>query len=138
MCAPGWWCFIFLLPYPWKWMQLLSNLNLFSETSLYIEPTTLGSWFTFFKGCVQAYRKGYDLMFILWFFVAAKECSEDQFKCKNGRCILKAWTCDKADDCNDGSDESQTDGPMCGECLSSLSNQYACSGTVLGFAWLRA
>ena len=59
---PGWWCFIFLLPYPWKWMQLLSNLNLFSETC--IEQTTLGSVFTFLKRCGQANRKWYDLIFI--------------------------------------------------------------------------
>lgn len=46
-------------------------------------------------------------------FAAKKGCSSSEFKCKNDRCIPKEWTCDKADDCGDNSDESTTDGPRC-------------------------
>ena len=36
-----------------------------------------------------------------------------EFKCKNGKCISKWYTCDFEDDCGDNSDESSTDGPLC-------------------------
>lgn len=34
------------------------------------------------------------------------DCSKDEFKCKNGRCIFRRWMCDHDDDCGDGSDEA--------------------------------
>lgn len=34
-----------------------------------------------------------------------KPCDADKFKCKNGRCILRRWLCDRENDCSDGSDE---------------------------------
>lgn len=33
------------------------------------------------------------------------ECSVDEFKCKDGFCILNDWRCDGWSDCQDGSDE---------------------------------
>lgn len=38
-------------------------------------------------------------------FLSAQPCQADQFACKNGRCIPRAWTCDREDDCGDASDE---------------------------------
>ncbi|XP_036301122.1 low-density lipoprotein receptor-related protein 8 isoform X10 [Pipistrellus kuhlii] len=35
----------------------------------------------------------------------AAECEEDQFRCRNGRCIPSVWRCDEDDDCADNSDE---------------------------------
>lgn len=32
-------------------------------------------------------------------------CAEWMFLCKNGRCILDWWKCDKVDDCGDKTDE---------------------------------
>uniref|UniRef100_A0A1B0D1Z7 Uncharacterized protein n=1 Tax=Phlebotomus papatasi TaxID=29031 RepID=A0A1B0D1Z7_PHLPP len=32
-------------------------------------------------------------------------CTDDKFRCKNGRCIPKHWKCDQERDCSDGSDE---------------------------------
>lgn len=33
-------------------------------------------------------------------------CPDDQFKCKNNRCIPKRWLCDGANDCGSNEDES--------------------------------
>ncbi|CAI5777137.1 Low-density lipoprotein receptor-related protein 8 [Podarcis lilfordi] len=37
---------------------------------------------------------------------SAKECEEDQFQCRNERCIPSIWKCDEDDDCSDNSDEA--------------------------------
>lgn len=42
---------------------------------------------------------------------AVKECEEDQFQCRNERCIPAIWKCDEDDDCSDNSDEAD-----CREC----------------------
>ena len=36
---------------------------------------------------------------------APKNCTEDEFQCNNGNCVLSKWRCDGDDDCRDGSDE---------------------------------
>ena len=33
-------------------------------------------------------------------------CQQDQFQCKNKKCINKGYVCDLSDDCGDNSDES--------------------------------
>ena len=35
-------------------------------------------------------------------------CGENQFQCKNGRCLPDYYRCDGDDDCNDGSDEPES------------------------------
>ena len=45
-----------------------------------------------------------------------RDCNEaTNFRCGNGKCVPKSWTCNNVDDCGDGSDEATTKGPMCGE-----------------------
>ncbi|OBS78204.1 hypothetical protein A6R68_19406 [Neotoma lepida] len=36
---------------------------------------------------------------------SVKECEEDQFRCRNERCIPLVWRCDEDNDCSDNSDE---------------------------------
>jgi hypothetical protein len=44
--------------------------------------------------------------------VDAQECTEDQFTCASGDCILAIYECDGFPDCADSSDESPLD-PNC-------------------------
>ena len=46
-----------------------------------------------------------DWMMWLLSSPSARPCQADQFLCKNGRCIPRAWSCDREDDCGDTSDE---------------------------------
>ena len=32
-------------------------------------------------------------------------CEPNEFKCGNGKCVMKIWRCDGDDDCGDSSDE---------------------------------
>ncbi|XP_012384581.2 low-density lipoprotein receptor-related protein 8 isoform X7 [Dasypus novemcinctus] len=43
----------------------------------------------------------------------AKECDEDQFRCRNERCIPSVWRCDEDDDCSDNSDEDDCPKKTC-------------------------
>ena len=38
-------------------------------------------------------------------------CQPNEFQCDNNQCVGKAWICDSDDDCGDGSDERNCDGP---------------------------
>ena len=39
-------------------------------------------------------------------------CSETEYACSSGRCIPARWQCDREQDCDDGSDESED---ICGK-----------------------
>ncbi|XP_058511373.1 low-density lipoprotein receptor-related protein 8 isoform X3 [Ochotona princeps] len=45
----------------------------------------------------------------------APECPEDQFRCRNGRCIPSVWRCDEDDDCSDNSDEDDCPKKTCAD-----------------------
>ena len=38
-------------------------------------------------------------------FSESATCSNREFKCSDGKCLLKGWRCDGEKDCFDGSDE---------------------------------
>nr|XP_012631746.2 low-density lipoprotein receptor-related protein 8 isoform X4 [Microcebus murinus] len=44
-----------------------------------------------------------------------KECEENQFRCRNERCIPSVWRCDEDDDCSDNSDEDDCPKTTCGD-----------------------
>ncbi|XP_045333415.1 low-density lipoprotein receptor-related protein 8 isoform X6 [Leopardus geoffroyi] len=44
-----------------------------------------------------------------------KECEEDQFRCRNERCIPSVWRCDEDDDCSDNSDEDDCPKKTCAD-----------------------
>ncbi|XP_040612954.1 low-density lipoprotein receptor-related protein 8 isoform X14 [Mesocricetus auratus] len=45
----------------------------------------------------------------------AKECEEDQFRCRNDRCIPSVWRCDEDNDCSDNSDEDDCPKRTCAD-----------------------
>ncbi|XP_013969252.2 low-density lipoprotein receptor-related protein 8 isoform X6 [Canis lupus familiaris] len=45
----------------------------------------------------------------------AKVCEEDQFRCRNERCIPSVWRCDEDDDCSDNSDEDDCPKKTCAD-----------------------
>ncbi|XP_051044354.1 low-density lipoprotein receptor-related protein 8 isoform X13 [Phodopus roborovskii] len=45
----------------------------------------------------------------------AKECEEDQFRCRNERCIPSVWRCDEDNDCSDNSDEDDCPKRTCAD-----------------------
>ncbi|KAF4021776.1 hypothetical protein G4228_013613 [Cervus hanglu yarkandensis] len=44
-----------------------------------------------------------------------KECEENQFRCRNERCIPSVWRCDEDDDCSDNSDEDDCPKKTCAD-----------------------
>ncbi|KAG3280283.1 low-density lipoprotein receptor isoform X1 [Ictidomys tridecemlineatus] len=65
---------------------------------------------------------------------SAKTCSQDEFRCHDGKCISQHFVCDRDRDCLDGSDEDScpvtTCGPASFRCNSSvcIPELWACDG----------
>ncbi|XP_060087823.1 low-density lipoprotein receptor-related protein 8 isoform X2 [Heteronotia binoei] len=55
---------------------------------------------------------------------SAKECEDDQFQCRNERCIPSIWKCDEDDDCSDNSDEADCPKKTCAETDFTCSNGH--------------
>lgn len=61
------------------------------------------------------FRQAYQIQFhfesndfqylLLLYFSTESTCGPDKFRCTNGQCIPKRYTCDEEADCADGSDE---------------------------------
>ena len=56
----------------------------------------------------------YSENFPLFFTETTVSCSETEYACSSGRCIPARWQCDREQDCDDGSDESED---ICGKLL---------------------
>lgn len=39
--------------------------------------------------------------------IAKQNCTEEQFRCSNGRCVPSSYYCDGDNDCSDNSDEPE-------------------------------
>ncbi|XP_032350205.1 low-density lipoprotein receptor-related protein 8 isoform X11 [Camelus ferus] len=63
-----------------------------------------------------------------------KECEEDQFRCRNERCIPSVWRCDEDNDCSDNSDEDDCPKKTCADSDFTCDNghciheQWKCDG----------
>uniref|UniRef100_A0A452VBG2 LDL receptor related protein 8 n=1 Tax=Ursus maritimus TaxID=29073 RepID=A0A452VBG2_URSMA len=55
------------------------------------------------------------MVYLLAFSRPVKECEEDQFRCRNERCIPSVWRCDEDDDCSDNSDEDDCPKKTCAD-----------------------
>ena len=63
-------------------------------------------------------------------------CQNDQFQCKNKKCISKRWLCDGDDDCSDKSDEDNAQGGICFQ-HSCNKDQYRCpNNRCIPLRWL--
>lgn len=69
----------------------------------------------FFLSLSLHFRQAYQIQFhfesndfqylLLLYFSTESTCGPDKFRCTNGQCIPKRYTCDEEADCADGSDE---------------------------------
>ncbi|KAM6904729.1 low density lipoprotein receptor a [Xenentodon cancila] len=55
---------------------------------------------------------------------AAKQCTDSEFRCRNGQCVSSSFVCDNEADCDDGSDEASCPPVTCS------STSFQCNNTV--------
>lgn len=59
----------------------------------------------FVSNGTEARGRGFALEYITGHVPSISPCGKNEFPCRNGKCILDHWTCNKRDECGDNSDE---------------------------------
>ena len=78
---------------------------------------------TFFEDGIRKFKMHFyychALLLLLFYYSSASclgkpSCLLHEFQCNNGKCIMGWHVCNLKNDCGDYSDESRTDGALCG------------------------